>query len=175
MAYFSALCQHSVYIMKSGRDILFRLMKILKEKKLTVSLAESATCGMTAHLMNTVPGTIEVLLGSVVCYNESVKKRLLKVEPALIRKNTAESREVTDAIAEGLMRTIPADIMIGITGLASANNTKDHPELPGTMFITVIFKGRYYRYKKRFTGTPLEIKRKCSYYVFLNVLKVIKG
>ena len=157
----------------NNRTTLFKLINILREKKRTVSLAESATCGMLAQEFNTVPGTYEILLGSIVCYHESVKINVLNVKQSLIKKYTAESIQVTDAIASGLKKIIPADIMIGVTGLASGNKSEEQIELPGTMFITIIYKNKIIRYKKRFRGSPLEIKMKCCRFVFAELLKIV--
>jgi nicotinamide-nucleotide amidase len=157
----------------NSRKTLFKLVNLLRQKKLTVSLAESATCGMLAQQFNTVPGTHDILLGSIVCYHESVKTDLLHVKPGLIAKYTAESMQVTEAITTGLKKVIPAEIMIGVTGLAAGKREGKQKELPGTMFLTILYKGKLKKYKRRFLGSPLEIKMKCCRFIFGELLKII--
>src|SRR6185436_17785343 len=96
------------------------LANTLKEKKLTIAFAESMTCGLAAHKLGTIRDTSDVFVGSVICYNENVKTNILKVSKKLIRKHTAESQKVTDALALNLCKIIKADIHAAITGLAAA-------------------------------------------------------
>ena len=49
------------------------LANLLKEKKLTIALAESMTCGMVAHKLAAISGTSDILMSSIVCYNKKVK------------------------------------------------------------------------------------------------------
>jgi len=71
------------------KSITNKLVKLLLEKKLTIAFAESMTCGLITHQLNTVKGTSQVLKGSVICYSEEVKKNLLSVSSKLIEKHTA--------------------------------------------------------------------------------------
>src|SRR6476659_3252169 len=96
-----------------------RLVKIMQIKNLTLAFAESMTCGLAAFQLSSVKGTTDVLQGSIVCYHENVKKECLKVPDSLIKKFTAESQEVTDALAKKLQSVIEADVYAAITGLAS--------------------------------------------------------
>lgn len=129
------------------------------EKKLTVAFAESVTCGFVCNQLNSTPGTSEILMGGIVCYNEKVKMNLLNVEPSLIKKYTAESQEVTDALAKNLPQLIDADICIAITGLA-ADGGSESPEKPvGTIFFSMFYEGKLFRRHKVFTGSPLQIKK----------------
>ncbi len=82
-----------------------RLVKFLQTNKLTVAFAESVTCGLACHQLTNVIGTSKVLLGGGVSYQEKVKTDLLKVSPTLIKKYTAESQQVTVAMAMCLQKS----------------------------------------------------------------------
>lgn len=141
------------------KTIVKKLMKSLIEKKLTVAFAESVTCGLACNQLNSTPGTSEVLMGGIVCYNEKVKINLLNVKPSIIKKYTAESQETTDAIAKNLKQLIDADIYVGITGL-DADGGSETPDKPvGTVFFSMYYKGKFFRLHKVFKGKPLEIKK----------------
>lgn len=137
-----------------------KLIKLLQERKQTLALAESMTCGLAAHQLSTVKGTSEVLLGSMVCYHESAKSCLLHVDKKLIKKYTAESQEVTDALAKKLSRLITADFYGAITGLASEGGSERKGKPVGTVFFSVYHKRKMHRLRKVFRGTPLEIRKK---------------
>lgn len=142
------------------KSLVDQLLKILIEKKLTVALAESVTCGLASHQMNIAKGTSQVLIGSIVCYNEKVKTDLLKVDPLLIEKYTAESQEVTDALATNLKNIIPADIHAAITGLAAPGGSENSSKPVGTVFLSLLYKGQLIRDKKVFIGSPFAIKKR---------------
>jgi nicotinamide-nucleotide amidase len=148
------------------KSLVRKLVKLLIEKQLTVSFAESVTCGLASNELNCKPGTSDVFMGSIVCYNEKVKTNLLKVDPLLIKKHTAESQEVTDALAINLQQLIYADIYVAFTGL-NADGGSETPEKPvGTVFFSLLYKGKLVRCRKLFKGSPLRIKKEACREVY---------
>ena len=111
------------------------LGKLLRERRMTVSAAESCTGGEIAHLITTVPGSSEYFLGSVTSYAISVKKAVLGVPGALIEENGVVSAAVAKAMAEGVKRLTGSDFSVATTGFA--DSTGDEHEGPGTVWIAV--------------------------------------
>ena len=142
------------------KSLVHDLVKLCIAKKLTIALAESITCGLACHQLNIVKGTSEILMGSIVCYNEKVKTGLMKVNPSLIEKYSAESQEVTDALAKNLHKIIKAHIYAAITGLAAPGGSETKSKPVGTVFFSILFNGKLLQQKKIFRGSPLEIKKK---------------
>lgn len=129
----------------------------LLEKNLQISFAESATTGRLIYEFTSVPECGTVNLGSIVCYNRSVKENLLGVPPEVIDKYSAESAEVTEYLATGLKRLMPADIIVAVTGLASEGGSET-PEKPvGTMFVHGFIKDQPWKLRLFFEGSPDEI------------------
>jgi len=151
-----------------------KLFDFLKEQSLTIAFAESMTCGMAAMKVGNVSGTSEAFLGSIVCYDASVKTDLLKVPPQLIKKYTAESQQVTDKMAQLLTKKMRADISAGITGLAAPGGSETKQKPVGTVFISLYLKGKLFRKKKKFNGSPLEIKKKACDELFTFTLDVLR-
>lgn len=145
------------------------LTNILKKKKLTIAFAESVTCGLATHKIGNTSNTSNVLMGSIICYHKKVKIDVLGVNRQLLKKYTAESQQVTDALATQLHKIIKADICAAITGLASSGGSESKNKPVGTVFYAVTIKGKLYRDKKIFKGSPLTIKKKaCAYwYAFI--------
>lgn len=158
--------------MKNKRSIIFTLVRALSKKSFTISFVESATCGMLARMINTVPKTSDVFLGSIICYHESVKTSLLKIKPSLIKKHTAESQQVTDALVKKLRLLIPADIMVSVTGITTDDGSG---KTPGTMFITIKAGRRLHRFKKVFKGSSEVIKKQCCYFIFSSITGIIQS
>jgi len=146
-----------------------RLVKFLMDEGLTIAFAESMSCGLVTHQLNTVKGTSEVLKGSIICYSEEVKTGLLKVPKKLIDKHTAESRKITDELAKNLKKLIKADVHASVTGLAAPGGSECKTKPVGTVFYSMVFRNKFFRLRKNFTGTPLEIKKKAceNFYSFI--------
>jgi PncC family amidohydrolase len=141
-------------------------IKRMKENGLTLALAESMTCGLAAHQLSTTKGTNDVLSGSIVCYNEDVKLGLFGVPRSTIRKHSCESMQVTEILAKKLKQLIKADVYAAITGLASAggSETKDKP--PGTVFFCIRYKGKLFKERVVFRGSPLEIRTRACMHLY---------
>ena len=157
--------------MKRAEQIL---ANILTEKCLKVAFAESMTCGLASHKLGTVSGTSEILMGSVICYDEKVKTDLLKVSKQLIKKYSAESQQVTDKLAINLSRLIKADICAAVTGLAAPGGSESKSKPVGTVFFSVYFRNKIYKLRKLYNGSPLLIKKKACDDLFRFITSKIK-
>ncbi len=138
---------------------LLQCGQLLKEHKITIAFAESATAGRIMSEFSLIPDSGRFLKGGLVCYDACLKEDVLGVAHDLVEKYTPESAEVTAAIARGLSRVVPADIHIGITGLTAPGGSET-PEKPvGTMFVHGVLKGSTPIFSERhvFSGTPDEI------------------
>jgi len=150
------------------------LAKALKEKKLTIAFAESMTCGLVTHKLGTISGTADVLAGSVVCYSELMKTEVPGIKRQLISKHTAESQKVTDALARNLPKHLTANIYAAVTGLASPGGSETSSKPVGTVFYAVFYKRKLFRLKRKFNGSPLQIKIKACNELFNFILKVVE-
>ena len=157
------------------KSIVHRLITLLNEKNLKLALAESVTCGMAANKLNIVKGTSEAFLGSIVCYNEKVKTDLLKVNPSLIEKFTAESQEVTDALAQNLGQFIPADVCAAITGLSAAGGSEGKSKPVGTVFFSIIYQDELSQHRKVFLGQPQQIKKQACQELYTLLIKRLEN
>jgi nicotinamide-nucleotide amidase len=146
-------------------------IRTLKKNKLTLALAESVTGGLAAHKLCTGIGTSDIFKGCIVCYDAAVKTALLGVKPDLIAKYSAESEQVTDALARNLARLIPANIHAALTGLASAGGSEGPGKPVGTVFYSVFYKRKMHRMRKVLKGSPLEIRDKAARNLFEFILK----
>jgi len=122
----------------------------LKEKKLTLALAESCTGGKLASLITAIPGCSSYFKGGIVCYSNEIKQRLLGVDPSLLEKHGAVSQPVVEAMADGAYRAFNADCIIAVSGIAGpAGGSPDKPV--GTVWIAVSFKGKLQSQKYLFS------------------------
>lgn len=94
------------------------VLRILKEKRLTVGFAESCTGGLMAQRLTNLAGASEVMKGGVVSYTDEVKANLLRVPRALLEEKGAVSKEAALAMAEGARRVLNTDLAVSVTGVA---------------------------------------------------------
>ncbi|MCQ2551550.1 MAG: competence/damage-inducible protein A [Clostridia bacterium] len=90
----------------------------LIEKGLTISSAESITCGMFVSTLGTVPGISKCLKESYVTYSNEAKMKLLGVKEDTLDKFTEVSHETALEMALGLYTATGSDICISVTGYA---------------------------------------------------------
>jgi len=110
------------------------VLRQLEAKGWTLGTAESATGGMVASRITSVPGASRVYHGSLVAYTSRLKTSMLGVDAALIDEHGVVSEPVASAMAEGARSLLGVDVAIGVTGSAGP----DPLEQPmGTMAIAV--------------------------------------
>ncbi len=92
--------------------------RALRQRGLTLSIAESCTGGLVGQLLTSIAGSSEFLLLDTVVYSNTSKTAVLGVDPELIRAHGAVSSECSIAMAEGVRRLAGSDIAVSITGIA---------------------------------------------------------
>lgn len=88
------------------------------KNKLTLALAESCTGGYLSSLLTLIPGASKYFLGSVVSYQNEVKKNLLKVKRTTLENEGAVSAKCVVEMARGAQKLFQSDISIAISGIA---------------------------------------------------------
>ena len=84
----------------------------------TLAVAESCTGGWVAKVITDVPGASRYLVGAAVVYADAAKERMLDVSPALLEAHGAVSEETVRAMADGVKRSLGADVGLAVTGIA---------------------------------------------------------
>ena len=122
-----------------------RVMQLLRAQPHTFTLAESCTGGEAAKRFTDLPGASEFFLGGFVTYTNAAKSKLLGIDPGLISKYGAVSREVAVEMAEKARSIMGADMAVGITGLAGPDG--DGVNEVGTVFVSLaVPEGTYVRH-----------------------------
>jgi nicotinamide-nucleotide amidase len=114
--------------------------RALRDKGVTLALAESCTGGMAASMLTSVPGSSDYLLLSAVAYANSAKSRMLGVSTEVIRAHGAVSAEVAAEMAEGARRVSGASLAISVTGIAGPGGGSEDKPI-GTVWFGVAAEG----------------------------------
>ena len=91
---------------------------LLRQKGLTLAVAESCTGGLIGHRLTNIPGSSEYFLGGVIAYAYEAKEDLLKVHHDTLYQFGAVSQQTALEMASGACRAFNASIGLSVTGIA---------------------------------------------------------
>ncbi|HTH57579.1 MAG TPA: competence/damage-inducible protein A [Cyclobacteriaceae bacterium] len=116
-----------VYSMKD-ESIQEAIGRMLREKNLTLSVAESCTGGYVSHLITSVPGSSSYFLGSMIPYDYQIKMRQLGVRPEVLEQHGAVSEPTIIEMANIVRAKFNTDIGVATSGIAGPGGAT--PEKP---------------------------------------------
>jgi nicotinamide-nucleotide amidase len=123
------------YIYGRGDENLEEVVgRLLKERELRISLAESCTGGALANRITNINGSSTYFERGVVTYSNAAKVELLKVDEDIMLENGAVSAEVAMQMAEGIKSISGTDIGVAITGIMGPTGAVNGKPV-GTVFI----------------------------------------
>ncbi len=102
-----------------------RLQGVCLGRGIRVSVAESCTGGLVAHLITEVAGSSGYFTGGVVSYSDRAKREVLGVPAELLEHHGAVSAQVGRAMATGARRRFGTDLAVAITGIAGPDGGTD--------------------------------------------------
>jgi len=143
-----------------GKTTDDQISTLLKERKLTISVAESLTGGLISSRLTEVPGSSDYFIGGIVCYSNRVKVMELGIPGALISKHGQVSKEVAIAMAEAVKKRLKTDIGLSATGIAGP--TPLPPAPVGKVFIALASEKETEWKELNLKGTRDEIREKAA-------------
>ncbi len=137
--------------------ILKQCCDALEKNLLTIAFIESASSGYLSSQFSIYKNSgADILLGGLVSYDPSIKISILHISPSLIDTHTAESAEVTQAMAEhGKKLFTKADFVVACTGLLKPGGSATAEKPEGTFYISILFKDHSYNFKYFLDGSPI--------------------
>ncbi|MBS1950408.1 MAG: nicotinamide-nucleotide amidase [Cytophagales bacterium] len=102
--------------------------RMLRERSLTLSIAESCTGGYVSHLVTSVPGSSQYFLGSMIPYDYQIKMRQLGVKPEVLEQHGAVSEATIIEMANIVRAKFNTDIGVATSGIAGPGGAT--PEKP---------------------------------------------
>lgn len=127
------------------------IVDMLKEKKLTLTTAESCTAGLLAGRIMNAAGASKVYNEGYITYSNDAKERLIGVSHETLESYGAVSPETAAEMAEGAAKTAGADAAVSVTGIAGPDGgTKEKPV--GLVYVGCYVKGNVRTEEFRFLG-----------------------
>jgi nicotinamide-nucleotide amidase len=106
-----------------------RLLRVARDRDLTLTTAESCTGGLLSSLLTDVDGYGRVFERGFVTYSNEAKRDLLGVAEDRLKDPGPVSEPVARAMAEGALARSNAHIALSVTGFAGRGGPDDEPGL----------------------------------------------
>ncbi len=115
--------------------------KLLTDKSLTLSAAESCTGGLLGDRLTNISGSSSFFVGTFVAYAYEAKEKLLGITSKALLTHGAVSEEIAIQMALGARSLFNTDYALGITGIAGPGGGT--PEKPvGLVYIGLVSKNK---------------------------------
>ena len=150
--------------------------KILIDKNLKISTAESCTGGLLSSKLTDVSGSSAYITLNLVTYANEAKIKMLGVDNTILDTNGAVSEECAYQMAKGLYELTGSDICVSTTGIAGpSGGTKNKPV--GLMYSCIYTPEKHKIYKIiKPSNTPrIEMKELFVREVLINILEFLKS
>ena len=128
------------YIVGYDDDTLEVILgNMLKERRQSLAVAESCTGGTIASLITGVPGSSVYFKGGIVAYSNEIKRDQLAIEPSVIEKYGAVSKQVVEDMANNTRLLFNTDYSLAVSGIAGPSGGSEEKPV-GTTWIAVSSK-----------------------------------
>jgi nicotinamide-nucleotide amidase len=150
------------------------LGEVLKERSLTLALAESCTGGLVAQMVTSVAGSSAWFDRGFVTYSNAAKIEMLGVRAETLEKFGAVSEQIATVMAHGALKNSHAQLAGSITGIAGPDGgTKEKPV--GTVcFAWVGTKLPLSTTTKRFFGNRQEVRQQAAITMMSGLIERLK-
>jgi PncC family amidohydrolase len=136
-------------------DLAAKVIDLLRERRESISCAESATGGAITAALVSVSGASDVLFGSIVAYSKEMKINELGLSSELIESKGLVSREVALEMAKGAKQKLGSSWAISSTG--SAGPRALDGSSPGEIWIAIVGPNRQESEKFSLNGARQEV------------------
>ncbi len=128
-------------IITDSIDFINLFFDFVSTKKLKFSLAESCCGGLFSQLFTSIPSASNYFIGSVVCYSDFSKEKIIKIDKSILNEHGAVSSQTAKALSENTKSLFNSDFAIAITGFAGPKT--GHENYPvGTCFLSISYDSR---------------------------------
>jgi len=151
-------------------DIEAVVGRMLRERKMRLSVAESCTGGLIADRVTNVPGSSDYFERGMVTYSDESKRAELGVPGFFLERFGAVSREVAEAMALGIRTASNTDIGLSTTGIAGPTGGSEekpvglvwigYSDRHETVALRFNFPGDRRIFKERVSQAALELVRR---------------
>jgi nicotinamide-nucleotide amidase len=154
-----------------GATLIETVIRLLRERGATVSVAESCTGGLVGHLITSVPGSSAIFERGFLTYSDAAKRELLGVPRETLDAHGAVSEETARAMARGCLTAARSDYALAVTGIAGPDGGT--PEKPVGLVYIAGASSRGEDCARFLFRADREGNRRLSAFAALNLLRLL--
>ena len=148
-----------------------KVVKLLKEKGMTISSIESLTGGLFASTITSVPGVSSVFKGCVVTYATEIKQNVIGVSKEVVEEFGVISKECALEMVKGGKELLNTDVVVSFTGNAGPDTMEN--KKVGTVFIGLLVKEEIEIVELNLVGDRNFIRNECVNIAFNKIFEKI--
>lgn len=119
-------------------ELVTKIIELIKEKKLTISTCESASCGTLASTIGSISGVSSIYMGGIISYSNNAKINIVGVNKETINDYGAISEQTAKEMCLNTNKKFQTDLCISITGNAGPNPSENKPV--GEFYVGIAIK-----------------------------------
>ncbi|MEM7108885.1 MAG: competence/damage-inducible protein A [Bacteroidota bacterium] len=154
----------------NGDQIQEVVGRMLRNKGLTIAVAESCTGGYLAHLITSVPGSSSYFQGAVTPYHNDHKVNLLDVKQDTLKAFGAVSEQTVLEMANGVRKKFGTQLGVATSGVAGPGGGSEEKPV-GTVWIAISTEEETVA-KKLQLWKDREINIKAASIAVLNLIRI---
>ena len=147
------------------------VLKLLSEKELSLSIAESCTGGFMSKIITDFSGSSKIFKGSVIAYSNEIKEEILKIPSHILLKHGAVSEMTSIKMCKSVNDIFKTDISVSTTGISGPDGGSVEKPV-GLVYISVMFENDIIT-KKFIFNKDRDINRKITISAALNMIREI--
>ena len=145
------------------------VLKLLSEKELNLSIAESCTGGFMSKIITDFSGSSKIFKGSVIAYSNEIKEKILKIPSQILLKHGAVSEMTSIKMCKSVNDIFKTDISVSTTGISGPEGGSVEKPV-GLVYISVMFENDIIT-KKFIFNRDRDINRKITISAALNMIR----
>jgi nicotinamide-nucleotide amidase len=134
---------------------------LLKQRRLTLAVAESCTGGLLGARITNIAGSSEYFERAAVVYSNLAKTEMLGVPADLIERHGAVSSEVAVAMAQGIQQAGRANLGLSVTGIAGPGGGTEKKPV-GLVYIALASPQGMKTAEYKFLGNREQVRMRAS-------------
>jgi PncC family amidohydrolase len=142
-------------------DTIQKVHSLFKERRLTLSVAESCTGGLICHHITSLPGASAFFEAGIVTYSVFSKKNILGISPEAIQMYGVISEETAMEMARQARAITKTDYSVSSTGNLGPDTLECKEK--GLVYIAVSSENKTLAKELRLTGDREDNKKKASF------------
>ncbi|NWF98092.1 MAG: CinA family protein [Nitrospirae bacterium] len=139
---------------------IIKVHNIFKEKKITLSIAESCTGGLISHYITSFPGSSEFFVAGLVVYSAEMKKKILRIPSRIIENFGVVSSQTAIEMADRIRKLTSTDFSVSTTGNLGPDVLEGKER--GLIYIAVSRKNHTSVKEHKFKGNRQQNKEKAA-------------